>query len=108
MSQRTQKVASLIQHAAAAELARQPEAARLTVTRVDVAPDMRTAIIWIGILASGPDREDQLFRAAVQARDRIQQAVAHELTTKFVPRITLKKDEGGTYADRISRLIKGL
>ncbi len=110
MSQRTQKVSSLVQQIVAAELAQLPGAARLTVTGVDVSPDLRHATIWIGVLAPGNDdtRVAKLFQVALDAREHLQDAVARQLTTKFVPRLALEQDIGGAYADRMTRLIRGL
>jgi ribosome-binding factor A len=110
MSQRTEKVASLVHQIVATELTQLPGAAHLTVTGVEVAPDLRQATIWIGVLAPGDNdaRAAQLFAVATEARDQLQAAVARQLTTKFVPRLTLQRDVGGAYADRMTRLIRGL
>jgi ribosome-binding factor A len=110
MSQRTKKVASLVQQAVAAELSRVPEAARLTVTTVDVSPDLRFCTVWIGVLAPPGDsaRAKKLFEVAVEARAQLQKAVARQLTTKFIPRLTLAHDTGGEYAAEINQLINRL
>jgi ribosome-binding factor A len=110
MSERTKKVASLVQQVVAAELALSPEAARLTVTAVDISPDLRSCTVWIGVLTP-PGKEAQgakLFGAAVHMRSQLQAAVARRLTTKFVPRLTLARDTGGEYAAEINQLISGL
>jgi ribosome-binding factor A len=113
MSQRTQKVASLVQQAVAAELSALPEAAYLTVTKVDVTPDLRSCTVWIGVLApraatTAAAMADRAFAAAQATRDQLQAAVARRLTTKFVPRLTLERDTAGEYAEHIDRLIRGL
>jgi ribosome-binding factor A len=108
MSERTRKVSSLIHQIAAAELAQLPDSARLTVTGVEVAPDLRHATVWIGVLEGGRVDADKLFAVAVGARDDLQRTVAARLTTKFVPRLKLERDVSGEYADKIGRLIKGL
>ncbi|HUC86947.1 MAG TPA: ribosome-binding factor A [Candidatus Saccharimonadales bacterium] len=110
MSERTKKVASLVRQTVAAELSLVPEAARLTVTTVDVSPDLRTCTVWIGVLAPPGDdaRAEQLFKVALGARDQLQKAVARQLTTKFIPRVRLARDTGGEYAAEINQLISGL
>lgn len=108
MSQRTSKVASTIQQLVAAEITRLPESARYTVTKVDVTPDMRQATVWIGVLAKTERQAGELFTEAESARSDLQAAVAQNLTTKFTPRLALRRDVSGEYADSISRLIKGL
>ena len=107
MSQRTEKVSSLIQHIAAAELAKVPGTERLTVTKVDVSPDLREATVWIGVIADDSQAEEFL-KPALSARRQLQDVVAKQLTTKFVPRLTIKRDVGGQYADHITKLIRGL
>jgi ribosome-binding factor A len=104
MSQRTEKVASLVQQIVARELTARLHAPELTVTGVDVTPDLRHATIWLGQLKPDPE----LMKRVEQERGNIQAAVARQLTTKFVPRLSFKPDSGGEYADRINRLIQGL
>ncbi len=109
MSQRIAKIESLIQHIAAAALPDllEADAAAITVTRVDVSPDMRNAIIWLGILGSPHDHE-RLMKRVEGRKGEIQAVVASRLTTKFVPRLSFRPDTGGAYAAEIDRLLKAL
>jgi ribosome-binding factor A len=109
MSQRTEKVESLSQQVVATGLLDQlgGDMARVTVTRVDVSPDLRHAIVWIGIVASGAD-QTQLFERVDELRPDLQRDVAERLTTKFVPRLSLKLDTGGEYAAQMERLLNNL
>jgi ribosome-binding factor A len=109
MSQRIAKIESLIQHIVAVGLTDQLEgdAAAITVTRVDVSPDMRHAIIWLGILGSATEHE-RLLKRVLGRRPEIQAIVAGRLSTKFVPRLDFKLDTGGAYAAEIDRLLKAL
>ena len=108
MSERTRKVESLIHQIVATELTRLPEAARLTVTGVQVTPDLRNATIWVGILADDEAAAQKLFAALAPSRALLQEAVARRLATKFIPRLTLERDSGGQYAQHITHLIRGL
>jgi ribosome-binding factor A len=109
MSQRIAKIESLIQHVVASGLTEllEGDAAAITVTRVDVSPDMRQAIIWLGVLGSEAER-DRLLKRAEGRRPELQAVVAGRLSTKFVPRLSLKLDTGGAYAAEIDRLLKSL
>ena len=109
MSQRTEKVESLIQQVVATGLLNGlgGDMARVTVTRVDVSPDLRHAIVWIGIVADGGEQQ-QLFERVEQLRPDLQRDVAGQLTTKFVPRLSLKLDTGGEYAAQMERLLNNL
>lgn len=109
MSQRTEKVARLIQQITAAELSRLPESAQFTITRADVSPDLREATVWVGVVVSDPDEVEKLFKKHLYPyRKQFQEAVARGLSTKFVPRLSFKRDASGAYADEITRLIRGL
>ncbi len=110
MSQRTEKVESLVQRLVASELRQglATNAERVTVTRVDAAPDLKTANVWIGIIADSVDQQKAVFEQVLVLRGQAQRAVAKTLTTKFVPKLFFKLDEGGQYAEYIDRLLKGL
>jgi ribosome-binding factor A len=105
MSQRTEKVESIIQQTVAAELRAQihDSAGQVTVTGVDVSPDLKQAVVWVGLIGS-----TELFAEVQDLRKEVQAVVAKTLTTKFVPRIEFKLDTGGQYAEHIDRLLKNL
>ena len=108
MSQRTDKVSSLIKQVIASEITHLPEAARFTVTSVEVTPDLRQATAWIGVLANTDEESDELFETAKSAQKVMQSEVAKKLKTKFVPRVTLERDMSGEYAEHITKVIRGL
>ncbi|HVQ43467.1 MAG TPA: ribosome-binding factor A [Candidatus Saccharimonadia bacterium] len=109
MSQRVAKIESLIQQVVAPELvnALDRDAAAATVTRVDAAPDMRNATVWIGLLGDEA-AQDALWVRIERVQSQLQAAVGKRLTTKFVPRLHLERDTGGEYAAKIDRLLRGL
>jgi ribosome-binding factor A len=106
-AQRVAKVESVIQHATAQSIrdVLEGDAARVTVTRVDCAPDMRSAIVWIGLLGTDSQIE-VLWERLVGARHRLQHDLAGKMTTKFVPQLHLRQDTGGAYAAEIDRLLR--
>jgi ribosome-binding factor A len=109
MSQRVAKVESLIQQVVATKLIEllDRDAAAVTVTRVDAAPDMRNATVWIGLL--GDDAEAARLWAHVEReRTELQEALSAHMTTKFVPRLHFKRDTGGEYAAEIDRILRRL
>jgi ribosome-binding factor A len=109
MSQRIAKVESLIQQVVATKFIQilDSDAASVTVTRVDGSPDMRNATVWIGLLGN-PTSQDKLWARIERARGELQGALAGSMTTKFVPRLVLKRDTGGEYAAEIDRLLREL
>jgi ribosome-binding factor A len=73
MSQRVAKVESIIQQVVATMLSEllERDAAAVTVTRVDAAPDLRNATVWIGLLGN-MDAQDRLWEQVEANRQEIQ------------------------------------
>jgi ribosome-binding factor A len=109
MSQRSAKMESLIQQVVATELSKllERDAAAVTVTRVDAPADMRNATIWIGLLGA-PAAQEKLWLRIEGAQGILQSVLGSKLTTKFVPRLHLRRDTGGEYAANIDKLLRGL
>ncbi len=110
MSQRIAKVESLVQQVVAGSLPEflEAEAPRVTVTGVDVSPDIRNATVWVGILADDDAARDGLYARVEGLRGEMQRRLAAKITTKFVPRLVFKLDTGGRYAEHITRLLGNL
>lgn len=81
------------------------EAVRVTVTGVDASPDMRNATVWLGVLGKDDVDRQKMFARVEGLRGELQRRLAARSTTKFVPRIELKLDTGGQYAEQINRLL---
>jgi ribosome-binding factor A len=109
VSQRVAKVESLVQHVVAVALTNllEKDAARVTVTRVDAAPDLRNATVWIGLLGSAAV-QDALWARIEGGSGHLQGSLSGKFTMKFVPRLHFKRDTGGEYAAEIDRLLRGL
>ncbi len=109
MTQRVAKIESVIQQVVAKELANLLEraSAAVTVTRVDAAPDLRNATVWIGLLGDAKSQA-ALWANIETEQNALQSAVGAKLTTRFIPRLHLKRDTGGEYAAEIDRLLRGL
>jgi ribosome-binding factor A len=104
MSERTRKVASLVRQIVATEIVENITAPEITVTDVDVSPDLRTAIVWIGLL--NQSRQDELLARIEDHRPDVQARIAKSLTTKFVPKISFRLDDGLDHALRINEIIR--
>ncbi len=112
MSRRTERVAELIR----AELARllraevmDPRADLVTLTRVDVSPDLRNALVFwsrmtIGTSPPLADTAAGLTRAASFLRRRL----AQELPLKRVPALEFRYDPSLELGDRTLALLRDL
>ncbi len=107
MSQRIAKVESLVQQVVASNLPElmEADAVHITITGVDVSPDIRNATIWVGVLAPDEELQKKLFMRVEGLRGELQRRLASRITTKFVPRLGVKLDTGGQYAEHINRLL---
>ncbi len=108
MSLRVAKVESLIQQVVATSLRDElgPDSPFVTVTRVDAAPDLRNATVWLGVLGKDKDHSQKLFDEAVQKIGPLQHELAQHMTMKYAPRLHFKLDGGGEYAQEIEQVFK--
>ena len=64
----------------------------VTVTEVDVSPDLKNADVFLSIMASEPKIAARTFTAITHATGHIQTEVGRRMTTKFFPKLTFKED----------------
>lgn len=106
MSKRTDKVESVVHHEVATALAEfLPRQSLVTVTGVEVSPDLKQATIWVGIIG---ENEAEVMSQINEVRREVQHSLNRRMTTKFVPRLTFQLDKGGEYAEHISKVLKQL
>lgn len=103
MSGRMDKVNALV----GAELSRalapvRPAGAMATVTRVETAPDLSEASVWVSLL---PDSE-AAWEVLQEALPDLQAVLAARLVIKRTPRLRLRRDHSGEHAQKIDRLLK--
>ena len=104
---RTDRVAATIKRALAApvnELARQNDAGLVTITHVDVAPDMRRATVYLSIYDTLADPQAVLKTFSNNSTE-LQAVLGRELRTKRTPVISFRRDAGIERADRRTRLL---
>ncbi len=105
MSRRLEKVSALIQQYAAQVLTREflARGVVLSVTRVDLSPDLKNARVYISIVGN----ESAEFRARITkaAPGVIASYLVQRTDLRSVPHIGIVFDDSGEYAERVSRLI---
>lgn len=77
----------------------------ITVTEVDVAPDMRNAIAYVSPLGGG-DVTEKIIDALNDGAGEFNKAIAKGLTMKFTPRLKFRADDRFDYADKIETILK--
>jgi len=78
----------------------------VSVMKVDVAVDLRTANVYISIFGCDDTAQNKTFAALTHARSRIQSLLANKLRdTKFCPILRLFKDEEFKKTQQTMKLI---
>jgi ribosome-binding factor A len=79
----------------------------VTVTKVECAPDLREAMVFVSVLGS-PEAQAQAMRLMHGVRRELQQELAHRVILKYTPRLRFRQDRTGEQADRVLTLLDGL
>jgi ribosome-binding factor A len=83
-----------------------PRVRLVTVSSVDVSPDLRHAVVRLSILGSDDDRHVCL-EAIRHARGFIRSELAHRLRKmRAVPELRFQLDKGAEYSQRIEELLE--
>ncbi|HEY1330429.1 MAG TPA: 30S ribosome-binding factor RbfA [Actinomycetota bacterium] len=82
-----------------------PRVGFVTVTHVDVSPDLRRATVFYTVM--GEDRDHRRTRAGLEsARAHLRAALGHQVRLKFTPELEFQEDEGISHVERVSELLK--
>ena len=96
-NRRQERVARVIRDVVSNVIANRLNDPRITgfvsVTRVEVMADMRSADVYLSIFAPDEGAKDRTFEAITHARARIQSFLADALESKFCPVLRLHEDE---------------
>jgi ribosome-binding factor A len=96
-TRRQEKVARLIKEVVSEAIASHLSDPRITgfvsVTRVEVSPDLRNADVFLSVFAAGDSAKERTFEAITHARTRIQSLLAAAMESKFCPVLRFHKDE---------------
>lgn len=75
----------------------------ITVTRTSVAPDLRTAQIFITAVRT--DREKEILVALKNASAEFQKVIGKKIVMRNTPKLTFAYDRARTEIDRIEELL---
>ena len=96
-TRRQEKVARVVKEAVSDCLASHLSDPRIeglvSVTKVEVAADMRNAEVYISVLGKDDASQNKTFNAITHASRRIQSFLAHRMQSKFCPVLHFKYDE---------------
>ena len=96
-TRRQEKVAQVVKQAVSHAIVHDLNDPRIeglvSVTRVEMTPDLRNAEVYLSVLGRSPGAETATYAAIQGARRRIQGVVARAVKSKFCPVIQLHKDD---------------
>ena len=74
----------------------------VTVTAVDTAPDLRTAVVYVATL------DLEASEALEERRGHLQRLIGSQTTMKRTPRLTFRADPAIAAGSRVEELLRGL
>ena len=83
---------------------RDPRVEGVTVTGVEVAPDMRSAVVHVSVMGSEAKQELAL-RGLASSAGFLQAQIAEKIDTRYVPRLTFKLDAGVKRSIEMARVL---
>lgn len=83
---------------------RDPRVEGVTVTGVEVAPDMRSAVVHVSVMGSDAKQELAL-RGLASSAGFLQAQIAEKIDTRYVPRLTFKLDAGVKRSIEMARVL---
>ena len=96
-TRRQEKVARVVKEAVSDAIAHHLNDPRIvgfvSVTRVEMAADLRNADVYISIFGSDQAGQNRAFTAITHAKSRIQALLADRIQSKFCPVLHFYKDE---------------
>jgi ribosome-binding factor A len=105
---RSRRVNAIIKEVLAEEVERltDPRIGLVSITGVDVAPDMRRAIVFVSAL----DRSylEETIKGLKAAAPRLRGALGREVHIKYTPELEFRPDEGIMQGERIDAILREL
>jgi len=96
-TRRQEKVARIVKEAVSEAIAHHLNDPRIgglvSVTRVEMATDLRNANVYISVFGSDEAGQNKAFIAITHAKSKIQSVLASQIQSKFCPVLHFYKDE---------------
>jgi len=111
---RSDRVADLIRSEIADLILRRvkdPRLAKLTITGVEVTPDLQHARVFYCIMGGSPAEEaarKDVSQGLEKAKGFIRQEIGKRMRLRYIPQLDFQYDVSFDYGDKIERLLKEL
>jgi ribosome-binding factor A len=107
---RPNRVGSLLQATLSELLLRDikdPRVGMVTITGVDLSPDLKHARVFVSILGDA-ETQQRMLAGLASARPYLQSQAGKRLKLRFTPELRFEVDPSIATGDRIDRLLRGL
>jgi ribosome-binding factor A len=109
-SRRVLKVAEAVREVVSMSILtelRDPRIRDVTVTYVEVSPDLRQAKVHVSVMGE-PSRQNLSLRGLQNAAGFLQQKIAQRIDTRYTPRLKFVLDQGVKHSIEVSQLLSQL
>jgi ribosome-binding factor A len=86
---------------------RDPRIRDVTVTYVEVSPDLRQAKVHVSVMGD-PSRQNLSLRGLQNAAGFLQQRIAQRIDTRYTPKLKFVLDQGVKHSIEVSQLLSQL
>jgi ribosome-binding factor A len=83
---------------------RDPRVKDVTVTHVEMAPDMRNATVHVSVMGS-PAQQQLALRGLARSAGFLQSQIAERIETRYTPRLRFELDQGVKHSIEIARVL---
>jgi len=83
---------------------RDPRVRDVTVTSVEMAPDMRSAKVTVSVMGS-PAKQELALRGLASSAGFLQSRIADRIDTRYIPRLRFELDAGVKHSLEIARVL---
>jgi ribosome-binding factor A len=106
---RTARVNEVVLETLADEVERlsDPRLGFVTLTGVDVSPDLRQAIVYYSVLGN-PEQHDDTAVALKKARRHLRAVLGREVRLKYLPELIFREDPAIAQGQRVEEIIRNL
>lgn len=84
---------------------RDPRVRDVTVTRAEMAPDMRSATVYVSVMGS-PAKQQTALRGLASSAGYLQSRIADSIETRYTPRLRFELDQGVKHALEIDQVLR--
>ncbi len=80
----------------------------ISITEADVAPDLKTAIVYVSIYGKGEEESKQTFKTLQEQAGFIRHQLSQVMRMRTVPALTFRLDGSMTYGAKMDELFKSI